>query len=449
MNDVGHTPLAQRPALSCTAQFITRYARLTPQAIAIVEAGVPVSYAELAADLLRYVRALERIPVRPGMLVGVETANRYLHTQLLLACEVIGATSISLTAWDLSANNEVSCDCDLLLTGHAPAQHLQARMLVMTGNWLGKVAAQAVGLEDLALLGQDIPGRRIVRICRSSGTTGTPKMIAMSHATQQLIVAGRAAAIVDDLVSRPCYLCLYNLTLRVAYYRVLGTLQRGGVIYFTGATEAPGLVESGAVNTAMILVGDLQRLVRHARPPPVGHILHVDAVGAAVSPLLRQQVSERWNAKVASYYASTEMGWVTLIGDDGVGLLLPGAEVRIVDELGRDKPLGETGLIRARTQTMVEGYYNDPVQTEANFVDGWFRTGDLGTMPAPGRLVVLGRADDMLNVGGVKICPRRSKRGSRQSMASRMPSSSRSTARARSPRCWRRSKPRTASRHPA
>jgi hypothetical protein len=46
----------------------------------------------LAADLARYVRALERIPVRPGMVVGVETMNRYLHLQLLLACEVIGAT---------------------------------------------------------------------------------------------------------------------------------------------------------------------------------------------------------------------------------------------------------------------------------------------------------------------------------------------------------------------
>ena len=98
MNDVGSHSLAQRPVLSCTAQFIARYARLTPQAIAIVEAGVHVSYAELAADLLRYVRALERIAVRPGMLVGVETMNRYLHTQLLLACEVIGAKSISLTA---------------------------------------------------------------------------------------------------------------------------------------------------------------------------------------------------------------------------------------------------------------------------------------------------------------------------------------------------------------
>ena len=78
MTDAGRTSLAEQPALSCTAQAIARHARLTPRATAIIEAGVIVTYGELAADLLRYVRALERVPVRPGMLVGVETVNRYV-----------------------------------------------------------------------------------------------------------------------------------------------------------------------------------------------------------------------------------------------------------------------------------------------------------------------------------------------------------------------------------
>ena len=403
MNDLDDTALAQRPALACAAQFIARYARLTPQATAIVEAGVYVGYAALAADLLRYVWVLQQIPLRPGALVGVETANRYLHTQLLLACEVIGAKSVSLTAWDLSAGNGYGCD--LLLTGQAPALYPKAQTLVMTSDWLSEVATQAVAPADLALLEREIPGGQIVRIYRSSGTTGTPKMVTMSHATQQLIVTRFMAAIADGLVPRPSYLCLYNLTLQSAYYRVLGALQHGGLVHFTGANEAPGLVESGAVNTAMFIMGDLQRLVQSMRPPPVGHTLHIEAVGASVSPLLRQQIRGRLNAKFANYYSSSETGRMALIGDDGVGTLVPGAEVRIVDEHGCDRPLGETGLIRVRTETMVEGYYNDPAQTAANFVDGWFRTSDLGVMPARGRLVILGRADDMLNIGGVKFLP--------------------------------------------
>ena len=92
MNSVDHLPPVPPSALSRTAQCIARHARVTPQTVAIVEAGVHVTHAGLAADLARYVQALERIPVRPGMVVGVETMNRYLHLQLLLACEVIGAT---------------------------------------------------------------------------------------------------------------------------------------------------------------------------------------------------------------------------------------------------------------------------------------------------------------------------------------------------------------------
>ena len=55
---------------------------------------------------------------------------------------------------------------------------------------------------------------------------------------------------------------------------------------------------------------------------------------------------------------------------------------------------------------MADGYlWNDDL-TRRHFVDGWFRTFDIGYMPGPGRLVVIGRADDVLNVGGIKIDPR-------------------------------------------
>ena len=46
---------------------------------------------------------MQRVPVQSGMLVGVETMNRYLHLQLLLACEIIGATTLSLLATEVTA----------------------------------------------------------------------------------------------------------------------------------------------------------------------------------------------------------------------------------------------------------------------------------------------------------------------------------------------------------
>jgi acyl-coenzyme A synthetase/AMP-(fatty) acid ligase len=68
-------------------------------------------------------------------------------------------------------------------------------------------------------------------------------------------------------------------------------------------------------------------------------------------------------------------------------------------------PPGSAGLIEARTPLMVDGYLWNPAATEAAFIDGWYRTSDVGIMPAPGTLIVLGRADNMLNIGGVKVPP--------------------------------------------
>ena len=79
-----------RPDLSSTARCIAWHARVTPEATAIVDLGVHLTYRALAADLVRCVRALEALAVRPGMLVGIQTPDRYLQLLLSLACEVTG-----------------------------------------------------------------------------------------------------------------------------------------------------------------------------------------------------------------------------------------------------------------------------------------------------------------------------------------------------------------------
>ena len=127
--------------------------------------------------------------------------------------------------------------------------------------------------------------------------------------------------------------------------------------------------------------------------------------GAAVSSRLRQQVRERLNAHVDNPYSASETNPIAMIDDDNVGTLCLGVEVRIVDEAGQNVPRGEAGIIRVRTETMVHGYFNDPEMTAASFIDGWYQTSDIGFVPEPGKLVVLGRADDMLNIGGVKVAP--------------------------------------------
>ena len=96
-----------------------------------------------------------------------------------------------------------------------------------------------------------------------------------------------------------------------------------------------------------------------------------------------------------------------ILRTETVGQPLPGIEIKIVDDERRSLPLGEHGEVACRTPTLMKGYYRDPEATAAAIdSDGWFYTGDLGTLDEQGNLRIDGRKKDMIIRGGFKIYPR-------------------------------------------
>jgi long-chain acyl-CoA synthetase len=88
---------------------------------------------------------------------------------------------------------------------------------------------------------------------------------------------------------------------------------------------------------------------------------------------------------------------------DSVGLVVPCAEVRVVDDDGRDVPSGGPGEILIKGPMVVPGYWNKPEATAANFTGGYWKSGDLGSVDAEGFVRVFDRKKDMINRGGYKI----------------------------------------------
>jgi fatty-acyl-CoA synthase len=89
-----------------------------------------------------------------------------------------------------------------------------------------------------------------------------------------------------------------------------------------------------------------------------------------------------------------------------VGLPVPGAEFKITDfETGELVPLGGEGEIRVRTPSLLKSYWNKPEATAQSLVDGWLRTGDIGTIDSDGFLHFLGRRKEMLKVKGMSVFP--------------------------------------------
>jgi acyl-CoA synthetase (AMP-forming)/AMP-acid ligase II len=85
--------------------------------------------------------------------------------------------------------------------------------------------------------------------------------------------------------------------------------------------------------------------------------------------------------------------------------LATGVEIRIVAEDEKDAATGGVGEIWVRGATVTSGYLNNPEANSTSFVDGWFRSGDLGSRDAEGYLFVRGRLKEIINRGGEKISP--------------------------------------------
>jgi long-chain acyl-CoA synthetase len=89
-----------------------------------------------------------------------------------------------------------------------------------------------------------------------------------------------------------------------------------------------------------------------------------------------------------------------------IGLPMPGVHIRMVDDAGRDVPLGQPGEIAIHGPMVMAGYWKRPAETAAAFTpDGYFRSGDIGVMDAQGRIRIIDRKKDMLLVGGFNVYP--------------------------------------------
>jgi acyl-CoA synthetase (AMP-forming)/AMP-acid ligase II len=82
-----------------------------------------------------------------------------------------------------------------------------------------------------------------------------------------------------------------------------------------------------------------------------------------------------------------------------------GVDLRVVDQNGDTCPAGTQGEVWVHGPTVARGYLANPAETAHSFADGWFRTGDLGSLDEDGYLFLTGRIKNLINRGGEKISP--------------------------------------------
>src|SRR5271166_2981338 len=232
-------------------------------------------------------------------------------------------------------------------------------------------------------------------VVRTSGSTGASKGVELSAAA--LLHSARAS--LDRLDARPGerWLCCLPATHVAGLQVLVRSLVSGTEPVLAERADADTVAGSGCAHVSLVPT-QLQRLLLEAHPPvPLAGFSSV-LLGGAAAPAGLLAAARAAGVPVVTTYGMTE----TCGGCVYDGVPLNGTHVAIrSDDDGRP---AESGRIWISGPMLFSGYRGRPDGLAA-LRDGWFRTGDLGRLDSSGRLVVRGRADDVINTGGHKVVP--------------------------------------------
>jgi acyl-CoA synthetase (AMP-forming)/AMP-acid ligase II len=397
--------LASDYSSQSTCAWILSHAAERPDAVAVTNGQVGASFHELAGSIVWIMDALTAADIRPGLILGVVTADRFLHLLILLACEALGVTTISLQPFEIGSPMKLGRLCGRILASEPLSGPYSAKTLVIvTRDWVVRTNLP-IGDHRLDALKREPDPYGLVRLIKSSGTTGVPKVMGMTHQVWQRSIQTDLRFMLPRTGPHPRFLCLYHFSVRGCHRYAWATLRLGGTVQLGNSDAAWDVIASGMANYALFITGDLEKLVRRVPSGARPSGFHVDIIGSAVSPWLRGEILNKLADTIVLTYSSNEAAQVSVVDENNVGTLLPGVQIKICGPDGNPVPLGQTGLIRIKCDTMTTGYVDAPASSRETFVEGWFHTNDLGFQPSINELVVLGRADDVLNIGGLKVSP--------------------------------------------
>jgi malonyl-CoA/methylmalonyl-CoA synthetase len=275
-----------------------------------------------------------------------------------------------------------------------------------------------------ASIGEDLPhlgSNRRAMIIYTSGTTGRPKGAVSTHQN----IGAQVAALVEAWRWTPADRLLLTLPLHHVHGIINGlgsALAVRATCEILPAFDAElvwSRLASGEITVFTAVPTIYNRLIAswNAAPQEVQRVrsdgarhLRLMMSGSAALPV---QTLERWREitghTLLERYGMTELGMALsnpLTGERRpgyVGQPLPGVDVRLVDEDGRDVPEGVPGELEVRGPAVCLEYWQRPDETRDAFRDGWFRTGDVAVWEK-GSFRLLGRSNvDIIKTGGFKV----------------------------------------------
>jgi acyl-CoA synthetase (AMP-forming)/AMP-acid ligase II len=411
------------------SDLIRHHARQQPLHAALIQDDRILNYATFDSTLDRVAASLQRDGLHVGDVVAICAANSIEYALVFLGALRAGI-AVAPLAPSSTAESLVGMVADsdarlLLVDGDADAalasvrSRISARTIVLDENrgenhfyaWLAEEGVQPKPVE----ITPELP----FNIIYSSGTTGAPKGIVQSHGMRWVHVQRGAASGYGPqavtLLSTP----LYSNTTLVSF---LPTLTLGGAVVLMAkfdATAYLNLAQKYRATHTMLVPVQYRRLLSHPdfEKYDLSSFLFKFCTSAPFAAELKRDVLARWPGALIEYYGMTEGGGTCMLPAHEypdklhtVGFPVPGHDIRLIDEDGREVARGEIGEVVGHSKGIMNAYHNQPAKTvEAEWYDAegkrFIRTGDVGRFDEDGFLTLMDRKKDMIITGGFNVYP--------------------------------------------
>jgi len=394
-----------------------------------------LSCAELLRAADSVARGLHSLGLEAGDRVGIWAVNCYEWVVLHLGCARAGMVLVSVSpacrlhelafvlrksrmqALFLRERDDRANYSDILKEARSGQEiPLKHAIHFESGEWHELISAN--GQVSCSPSPDDV-----INIQYTSGTTGTPKGVLLTHRN----LVNNGAVIAHALhYSEEDRICI-PVPMSHCFGNVIGTMAAlasgAEMILPSGTFDAGATLEAIEAEKATSLYGVPTMFIAELRHPEFGRFdlrsLRTGVMAGAPCPLevMRQVIGKMGCRELTIGYGLTETSPIVTMSDvsdeidtrvSTVGKAMPCTEIKVVSTVnGEALPIGTEGEICARGYLVMKGYDDEPEATaQAIDRDGWLHTGDLGVMREDGYLKVTGRAKDMIIRGGENISPR-------------------------------------------
>ena len=370
--------------------------------------------------------------IRHGDRVAVMAGNSDAHVRMLFALARLGAIMVPVNpdygveearyVLNHAGVSAVACsDATLAVARAATAEMTPA-------PWFMRVLGEDASVPSLdALVAASnavVPASAAqaddtVVIIYTSGTTGFPKGV--MHSQRSFCLSGEREIERSYLQARNrALIVLPMFHINALFYSVAGTFVVGGCLVIAprfSASQFWKLAADTQVTRANVMLAGMTILTRRPRSEyDDRHCLEIIVCGGLTDEIVDTCTQEFGIKKLVEGFGMTEVPGTFGVpveaqqtrgsmGAPGIypGNKMPWAQVRIVDDEGRDVADGVTGEMLVRMPTMLQGYYKDAEQTAAAIREGWFYTGDLVCRNEDGWYSFIARKKDIIRRRGENI----------------------------------------------